>query len=192
MPWVFAPLDPLIRPHSQEPEFWPLRRLSDFLFVTHENLCQLQYPHDPTCMPRLQWVMHTFITNDATNMVVNELYANPTLPRGRYPPWPGDVFTMQPPPPNLFGRNPAALVGCPSGAGTPIYYRNMYNSTDGRPSIPPQYSRTMMRRCPLRGIFPTYRLGCLHHLHHLHLDHHLNLLRLDHHLNHLHKGNEAT
>ena len=119
-PSFSSPMDPLIDPNADQPKFWPLRRFSDFLFLAHSFLCR----GAEGCLPRLEWIVHSFVVNEETIDVVDQLMGNP--PNGTEPDddpdeqdmkWPGKSFPITVATPDIIDQASVATVGCPNGYG---------------------------------------------------------------------------
>ena len=124
---ILAPKDPIVPgyvPQSEYPNPPPLRRFSDWLFVSWQKFCN----DENTDVQSLQWVVHGTVTNPSCNdAALLAIGAN----RGdnvKWPPFPGHVFKLpngdlSPPDPDPNDEETAinnfnALVGCPNGYGT--------------------------------------------------------------------------
>ena len=125
---INAPRDPLVPPNIPSylaPNPPPLRRASDFLFVTWQNLCNTQRPNNPqACIKSLKWVIHKFVLNPSCNDAAEDtIGADPNSPL-KWPPFPGYEFDIpiesdepETDDDKTKRDNFNALVGCPNGSG---------------------------------------------------------------------------
>ena len=108
---VSAPKDPLIQLPGLMPSVWPPRRLSDVVFLTHQNLCN----NDLGCLRRLRWMFHTFVLNEETIDVVDKALTNrqdadPDNPINQN--WPGQIFVPFKATFEIEDQAAVAMVGC--------------------------------------------------------------------------------
>ena len=122
---VEAPVDPIVSTDKRWPlpkMNPPLRRLSDYIFLIHQKLCN----DDAACLKRLEWIIHVDIINDDTYEVIQRIQRPQAYQSG--PPqqpqrrdhafqWPGITVKPDKPSAKIIDQAAVATVGCPNGYG---------------------------------------------------------------------------
>ena len=110
---IFAPQDPIIRLPGPMPAVWPPRRVSDIMYLAHQQLCN----NAADCLSRLSYVIHVQVYNpECTTAVVKAMEGHePTNPADAL--WPGQIFAPSGDTSDQEVQAVNALVGCPNGRG---------------------------------------------------------------------------